>query len=227
MSKSLKKSLKKFLKTNENPVDLFYTKISIFRCEQIQKQLPEEIIDKIISQLYCDSIQFVCSPKGIFMTLFNKVPHSICDNPAIIYPYKRKNRFSTGKREWYRNGLLHRDGDKPAVISIDKDTGDVIQEWWYNGVRHREHDKPAIKNSQLKLKEWWYNGIRHRENDKPSILLKSILLTKESNSILIKRNYFLFFHFHLFNKHLITSKLSLKKDLIKKFLIRSDLLFAV
>ena len=43
-----------------------------------------------------------------------------------------------GNTEYYKNGVLHRDGDLPAVISA---RGDL--EYWKNGRRHRDNG-PAI-----------------------------------------------------------------------------------
>ena len=43
-----------------------------------------------------------------------------------------------GITEYYKNGVLHRDGDLPAVISA---RGDL--EYWKNGRRHRDNG-PAI-----------------------------------------------------------------------------------
>ena len=70
-----------------------------------------------------------------------------------------------GDREWYQNGNLHRDGDKPAIIESKN-------KWWYqNGKRHRDNGKPAVMlvNGD---REWWENGLRHRDGDKPAILYK-------------------------------------------------------
>ena len=39
-----------------------------------------------------------------------------------------------GNTEYYKNGVLHRDGDLPAVISA---RGDL--EYWKNGRRHRDN----------------------------------------------------------------------------------------
>ena len=44
-----------------------------------------------------------------------------------------------GTKRWYKNGLLHREQDKPAIIYENGD-----KEWWINGKRHRENDKPSV-----------------------------------------------------------------------------------
>jgi hypothetical protein len=63
---------------------------------------------------------------------------------------------------YYKNGIIHRDGDKPAKIS-------KYGEYWYkNGIIHRDGDKPAVI-SQLK-QEWRVGGLLHREGDKPAVI---------------------------------------------------------
>ena len=63
--------------------------------------------------------------------------------------------FPDGGKKWYKNGVLHRDGDKPAVININ---GTKV--WWKNGKIHRDGGKPAATNSDGR-KEWWENDT-HR-----------------------------------------------------------------
>jgi hypothetical protein len=64
--------------------------------------------------------------------------------------------------EWTKNGLRHRDGDRPACIGADG-----TLEWWKNGFIHRDGDKPAWIGADGTL--WWYkNGLRHRDGDLPA-----------------------------------------------------------
>jgi len=53
---------------------------------------------------------------------------------------------------WYKNGKLHRDGDKPAVVYAHGD-----QCWYKNGELHRDGDKPAIVYVNG-FKAWYKNG---------------------------------------------------------------------
>ena len=46
---------------------------------------------------------------------------------------------SYGNQVWKKNGRIHRDDDKPAVVSKSGD-----QCWWVDGQRHRDGDKPAV-----------------------------------------------------------------------------------
>ena len=48
-----------------------------------------------------------------------------------------------GITEYYKNGVLHRDGDLPAVISARRDL-----EYWKNGRRHRDN-----------VCSWYKNGV--------------------------------------------------------------------
>ena len=47
-----------------------------------------------------------------------------------------------GITEYYKNGVLHRDGDLPAVISA---LGDL--EYWKNGKRHRDNGPAVIRKN--------------------------------------------------------------------------------
>jgi antitoxin component YwqK of YwqJK toxin-antitoxin module len=81
--------------------------------------------------------------------------------------------------EYFVNGKLHREGDKPAsfthvdnfyqynsaVLSIIHD----ISQWYINGNLHRESDKPAYV--QGRVNKWYINGKLHREGDKPAYLI--------------------------------------------------------
>lgn len=104
--------------------------------------------------------------------------HSFDDEPAIVYPNGEQNWYIDGVQErggdrrsrvtthadgtvnqfWYKNGLLHRDNDLPAVIGHDG-----TQMWYQDGRQHRGDDKPAIvrfNGSRL----WLVNGQQHRDN---------------------------------------------------------------
>lgn len=101
------------------------------------------------------------------------------DGPAVILP--------DGTCEWYeRPGLLHRDGDQPAVVASDG-----VREWRVDGVLHRENGpaillddgaalfyrhgllhrdggQPAVSRPDGRT-EWWEDGLRHRE-DGPALI---------------------------------------------------------
>jgi hypothetical protein len=78
----------------------------------------------------------------------------------LMAEYKNGTQTSEnmhGTLSWEQNGELHRDGDKPAVISA------YSVEWWYNGELHRDGDKPAVAviGADGTL-QWWQNDQRHR-----------------------------------------------------------------
>lgn len=56
--------------------------------------------------------------------------------------------WADGTRCWLRNGVRHRDGDKPAVI------GNHYRAWYINGCFHRDGTKPAIIYQDGSLR--WY-----------------------------------------------------------------------
>ena len=57
-----------------------------------------------------------------------------------------------GITEYYKNGVLHRDGDLPAVISA---RGDL--EYWKNGKRHRDNGPAVIRKNGVC--SWYKNGV--------------------------------------------------------------------
>lgn len=68
-----------------------------------------------------------------------------------------------GSKEWYRAGVRHRCGDKPAVI-------DAFGHFWYQyGKIHRDGDKPAVTYSDGTM-EWYRDDVLHRDNDLPAVI---------------------------------------------------------
>jgi hypothetical protein len=109
-------------------------------------------------------------------TYRNGALHSFNDNPAVN---------NNQKKAWYKDGELHREGDKPALIELDIE----ITSYYINGKLHRDGDNPAVesncfshwyKDGELHRDndlpavvdefqyEWWVNGKRHRDGDKPA-----------------------------------------------------------
>lgn len=112
-------------------------------------------------------------------TYKNGALHSYDDQPALSFSI-------INYYEWDRDGILHRDGDKPAWVH------NMCQKWYLNGKLHREGDQPAIidgdniawyKNVELhregdlpamiynkNLLKWYKNGKLHREGDQPAVI---------------------------------------------------------
>jgi hypothetical protein len=81
----------------------------------------------------------------------------------LLETYELKN----GTQFWYKNGVIHRDNDKPAIINSDG-----AQYWYQNGRIHRNNNLPAIilpSGSQ----HWYQNGKAHRDNDLPAIIFSN------------------------------------------------------
>ena len=76
------------------------------------------------------------------------------NGPAIV--------FSSGSREWYRNGLRHRT-DGPAFVSPIG-----VKEWYLHGKLHRT-DGPAVIHEDG-AKEWWLNDVRYSEQEYYALL---------------------------------------------------------
>ena len=57
-------------------------------------------------------------------------------------------------KKWYKNGELHRDNDKPAIIWSNGQ-----KEWYKNGKRHRDGDKPAVINPDDNIEIYYSNNI--------------------------------------------------------------------
>jgi len=71
-----------------------------------------------------------------------------------------------GDRYYYKNGKLHRDGDKPAVIWADG-----TKFYYKNGKLHRGGDKPAVIYTNGT--KYYKNGELHRDGDKPAVICAS------------------------------------------------------
>ena len=114
-------------------------------------------------------------------TYKNGLLHSYDDKPAV-------NKVSIhGKKmsEWYKDGLLHREGGLHAV-----DYGDYLQ-WWVNGKKHREGGLNAVESyffGNLCHQEWWVNGNLHRDDDLPAYISKLAKITKYYKNGVIHRD---------------------------------------
>jgi hypothetical protein len=71
------------------------------------------------------------------------------DGPAVEH--------DNGTKEWFKNGLRHRDGDLPAIEHYD---GTKV--WFQNGQIHRDGDSHAFESHYEK--KWYKKDFLHREN---------------------------------------------------------------
>jgi len=110
---------------------------------------------------------FSISKKGRGHVICPKCNRYTPYNFNLPEPYNDENDYQLEDRDkiWRnKNGQLHRDNDKPAVIS---DNG--TQYWYKEGQLHRDHDKPAVIYANG-TQEWYKEGKCHRENDLPSVI---------------------------------------------------------
>lgn len=65
-----------------------------------------------------------------------------------------------------KDGLIHRDNDRPAVIlREDKNKEPFQKEWCQNGMLDRKGAPARIyNNGSVKIEEWFENGLAHRNN---------------------------------------------------------------
>lgn len=70
------------------------------------------------------------SEQNTYLDIGHTIYHSVEDRPAKVV----KNIGQ--QQEWYRNGKLHRDGDKPAIVHIESGQ----QMWFQWGVSYRNND---------------------------------------------------------------------------------------
>ena len=65
---------------------------------------------------------------------------------------------NNGHRAWYINGLLHREGDLPAVESYSGD-----RYWYKRGMKHRDSGPAVIKTNGDR--HWYLDGKRYLEKE--------------------------------------------------------------
>jgi hypothetical protein len=76
--------------------------------------------------------------------------------------YKLKDKFNGTRTDergnvfWYKDGLLHRDGDLPA---IEYSSGKKM--WYQFGLKHRDNAPAVIWADRSEI--WFRHGLRHRE----------------------------------------------------------------
>lgn len=82
---------------------------------------------------------------------------SVNDKPSLV--------LRDGK-SWYKNNLLHRDHDLPALIKKNENR----KEWYQHGLLHRDSGGPTVVSETDKIicKKRRHHGIPHRENDLPA-----------------------------------------------------------
>jgi hypothetical protein len=82
-----------------------------------------------------------------------------------LYGYIKR---SNGSEEWYKDGLMHRDNDLPAMMTA---TANI---WYKNGEIHRDDDKPAIEYTDGGMM-WYKEGLQHRDGDMPAVIIDNLI----------------------------------------------------
>jgi hypothetical protein len=115
---------------------------------------------------------------------------NLTDNESnkILRIWENNSKYECKKDEnrtnWYVNGKIHRDNDRPAI-----EYADGYKAWFINGRRHRDYDLPAVEHP-TGTKEWYVNGRLHRDNDKPAVERSNGNKEWWVNDKLIRINYF-------------------------------------
>ncbi len=117
-----------------------------------------------------DIISFLDIAEDKSILNIHKQLFNLTDNESnkILRTWKNNSKYEytedkDGLKEWYVNGKLHREADKPAV-----EHADGSKEWWVNGKKHRDNDLPAVEWVSG-YKAWYIKGKRHRGADLPAI----------------------------------------------------------
>jgi hypothetical protein len=87
----------------------------------------------------------------------NNLLQSVDDKPAII--------IRDYEEQWFKDGLLHRDNDKPAISS------EVDRQWLQNGKYHRDLRKPAFISVEEGM-EFWFEGEYYSKEEVESYFIK-------------------------------------------------------
>lgn len=124
---------------------------------------------------------------GEVRTLLGDRLHSFNGRASLVDPLN-------GLKTWHKNGMKHRDGDKPAVIQIRSGVRETIVErtWYSKSNKHREAGKPAYirvqtnHNSDFEVtisreEHWYVNDVLGRDEDKPSIIKSERSYDAEGN----------------------------------------------
>lgn len=95
--------------------------------------------------------------------------HSFNDMPSAIralntFLFSRSQIFA--HLQWSKNGITHRENDKPAIILNNGAKG-----WYNNGKLSREDDKPAFISNIDNLKIWAVDGLIFRKENKPNFII--------------------------------------------------------
>lgn len=110
-------------------------------------ELHREVAPAVIKYGF-DCKQFV--DEGLPRTILELEYHQLGELHNVYGPARAIYCRDTSRMvfaEWFYGGERHREGDLPAVIELDPDTGVLIrEEYWYGGRRQRDvpFDAPVL-----------------------------------------------------------------------------------
>jgi len=85
----------------------------------------------------------------------------------MSYEYKVSHRAngSVSREEFCKEGLRHREGDRPAVVWYRADGSVEWEEFWKEGLLHREGDRPAAvsyrADGSVERESFWKEGQQY------------------------------------------------------------------
>lgn len=94
-------------------------------------------------------LQTTCS--GATMFFEHGVLHNINDQPAVISKFKK---------EWWYEGVMHRDNGAAAVISHREHPLSITEKWFVYGILHRENGPAVINtiNGKIQMYRFYLDG---------------------------------------------------------------------
>jgi hypothetical protein len=100
----------------------------------------------------------------------DQLDHWFWKEEIVLKPHRRCGPAirAEDRMMWCVNGLLHRERDRPALIT---QSGDC--QWWVNGQCHRGGGLPAIIYQDGSA-EWWHQGVLHRAGGLPAVIHTSM-----------------------------------------------------
>ena len=98
---------------------------------------------------------------GISTNIENYMGIFISNYEKYASPYASNNE--TGAYVWYKNNLIHRANDKPAIVEFNR-----IRWWYQDGKCHRDNDQPAMVSERCLI--WFRHGKCHRIHDNPAVV---------------------------------------------------------
>ena len=74
----------------------------------------------------------------------------------LIEPTRIELEVESVHQEWWKDGFLHREGDKPAIRSGCLYSRSLFAVWYKNGKKYRDGNKPVLISGNVGT--WIFNG---------------------------------------------------------------------